>query len=113
LLLLLGDLLWRHRRLIDQRGGLSVLLALSDQGEPRAGHIEKGPFALGVAGLLSKPNTFSRVCSIFSGVWHTQTPDTSKDILQCKQRRTGIVPATQKGRAMFDVGYVQPNTPLN
>jgi hypothetical protein len=30
LLLLLGDLLWRHRRLIDQRGGLSVLLALSD-----------------------------------------------------------------------------------
>src|ERR1700675_354076 len=75
LLLLLGDLLRRARCLVDQGRRLAVFLALSDQGEPSAGHVEKGAFALGVAGLLSKSNALNRVCAIFSGVRHTQLPD--------------------------------------
>jgi hypothetical protein len=59
-------LLARFRRLIDQSGSVIVFLALRDKGEPSAGHIEKGAFALGVGSLLSKPNTFSRVRPIFS-----------------------------------------------
>jgi hypothetical protein len=66
LLLLLGDLLARLRRLIDQGRGVIVFLALSDKGQPSAGHIEKGTFALGVGSLLRKPNTFGRVRPIFS-----------------------------------------------
>jgi hypothetical protein len=81
LLLLLGDLLGRFRRLIDQGRSVIVFIALSDKGEPRAGHSEKRAFALGIGGLLGKPNTLSRVRSIFSGVWHTQPPDTSENIL--------------------------------
>ena len=60
--------------------GLAVFLALSNQREPRAGHIEKGAFALGIIGLLCKPNALSRVRPIFSSVWHTQSPNASKDI---------------------------------
>jgi hypothetical protein len=70
LLLLLGDLLGRLWRLIDQGRSVVIFLALSDKGEPSAGHIEKGTFALGIAGLLSKSNTLRRVCSIFPGVCH-------------------------------------------
>ena len=55
-----------------------------------------------VTGLLSELNACDRVRSIFSGVWHTQLPDTSKDILQCKQWQTEIVPAMTKGQTMFD-----------
>jgi hypothetical protein len=85
LLLLLGDLLARLRRLVDQRCGLVILIALSRQGEPSASHAEKGQFALLVADLLSKLNTRCSVRSILSGVWHTQLPDTSKDILRRKR----------------------------
>jgi hypothetical protein len=77
LLLLLGDVLRRLWRLIDQRGGLAVFLALGNQGEPRASHGEKGTFALVVAALLSKPHALSRVRSIFPGVRHRA--HTSKD----------------------------------
>jgi hypothetical protein len=80
LLLLLRDLLGRFWRLIDQGRSVFIFLTLSDKGEPSAGHIEKGTFALGVAGLLSKTNTLSGVRSIFSGIRHTQLPDTSKGI---------------------------------
>jgi hypothetical protein len=65
-LLLLGDLLAGFRRLIDQGGSVIIFLALSDKGQPSAGHIEKGAFALGVGSLLGKPNTLSRVRPIFS-----------------------------------------------
>jgi hypothetical protein len=68
LLLLLRDLVAGLRRLIDQGRSVIVFLALSDKREPRAGHIEKGAFALGIGGLLSKPNTDSRVRPILSGV---------------------------------------------
>src|SRR5580704_13911436 len=65
---LLGDLLAGLRRLIDQGGSVIVFLALSDKGQPSAGHIEQGTFALGVGSLLSKPNTLSRVRPIFSSL---------------------------------------------
>jgi hypothetical protein len=68
LLLLLGDLVAGLRRLIDQGRGFFVFLALSDKGQPSPGHIEKGTFALGVGGLLSKPDTLSRVRPIFSSL---------------------------------------------
>jgi hypothetical protein len=67
-LLRLDDLSAGLRRLIDQGRGVIVFLALSDKGQPSAGHIEKGTFALGVGSLLSKPNTLSRVRSIFSSL---------------------------------------------
>jgi hypothetical protein len=49
---------------------------------------------------LSKPNTFSRVCSIFSGVWHTQPPDTSKDIPEGNDEGRDFVPAIAKGTTL-------------
>jgi hypothetical protein len=78
-LLLLRNLLGLLWLLIDQGRSVPVFLALSDKGQPRAGHIQKGAFALGVAGLLSKPYTLSGVRSIFSCFWHTP-PNTSKNI---------------------------------
>jgi len=80
LLLLLGDLLAGLRRLIDQGRSVIVFLSLSDKGQPRAGHIEKGAFAFGIIGLLCKPNALGRVRPIFSSVWHSQPPNASKDI---------------------------------
>jgi hypothetical protein len=68
--LLLGDLLRRLWRLIDQGRGLVVLIALSDKGKPSAGHSEEGTFALGIGGLLSKPNALGCVRPVFSGIWH-------------------------------------------
>jgi hypothetical protein len=59
LLLLLGDLLARFRRLIDQRGGLAVLVVLVGQGEPDAGHSEKANLDFPVLTLLGKPDALS------------------------------------------------------
>jgi hypothetical protein len=67
--LLLGDLLARLRRLIDQRG-LAALLGSGKQIEPRASHVEEGNLALGVIGLLRDLNARGRMDPIFSGVWH-------------------------------------------
>jgi hypothetical protein len=55
-----------------------------------------------VTGLLSELNACDRVRSIFSGVWHTQLPDTSKDILQCNNGKLESFPQWQKGQTMFD-----------
>jgi|HubBroStandDraft_6_1064221.scaffolds.fasta_scaffold576123_1 hypothetical protein len=62
------SLLARFWRLIDQGRSAVVFLALIDKGQPRAGHIEKGTFALRIVGLLSKPNALSRMRPILSCV---------------------------------------------
>jgi hypothetical protein len=98
LLLLLGNVLAWLRCLVDQRGGLAVFLALGNQSEPRAGHVEKGAFAFGIADLLSKLNTLSRVRSIFPSARHTHTHRHVKRPTPVKKRlQTRFVPAIQKG----------------
>jgi hypothetical protein len=104
LLLLLGDLLAWLWRLIDQGRRVVVFLTLSDKGEPSAGHIEKGAFALGIGGLLSESNTISRMCPIFSSVWHTQSPNTSKNIPWGVNDAGGyFVPKTKLGHRKIQI----------
>jgi hypothetical protein len=98
LLLLLGDLLGLVWRLIDQGRSVAVFLALSDKGEPSAGHIEKGDFALGVGGLLRQPNTFRRVRSILSGVWHVHSPTRQKTSPKWEYWSRRFVPKLRLGQ---------------